>query len=185
MINDGSPDDTWEPMNIAAARYLGWVTCLDLGSNQGKRAAMAASIRATEGEFVICVDSDSMPAPWAMRKLVQAFAEPKVGAISGLTYVRLCDHQLAHAHASGELLRQLPTVEGGRVGCEHSVMRKWLFRCLSALRRDADSRRVGGPEVVWAPQVWNLSDAQALYRLNRRAVRAKPPGQPTSEGGRE
>jgi hyaluronan synthase len=43
---------------------------------------------ATEGEFLVCVDSDSMPAPWAIRKLARGFGDPKVGAISGLTYIR-------------------------------------------------------------------------------------------------
>ncbi len=43
-------------MNIAAARYPGRVTCLDLGSNQGKRAGMAAGIRASQREFLVCVD---------------------------------------------------------------------------------------------------------------------------------
>lgn len=62
---------------------------------------MAAGIRATEGEFLICVDSDSLPAPWAMRKLVQGFADPKVGAISGLTYVRNANtNLLTHMQAA-------------------------------------------------------------------------------------
>jgi hyaluronan synthase len=92
VINDGSSDDTWRHMQQAAAQYpAGAVRCIDLGRNQGKRAAMAAGIRATTSEILVFVDSDSMPAQNAIRKLVQGFAEEKVGAISGLTYVRNAD----------------------------------------------------------------------------------------------
>jgi hyaluronan synthase len=94
VINDGSTDDTWKHMNLAAARHPGRVTLIDLGRNQGKKAAMAAGIRATSAEFFICVDSDSTPAPPAIRKLAQGFADPKVGAISGVTHVRNADTNL-------------------------------------------------------------------------------------------
>src|SRR3954452_2053537 len=41
VVNDGSTDDTWEHMQQACARHPeGAVRCIDLGSNQGKRAAM-------------------------------------------------------------------------------------------------------------------------------------------------
>jgi hyaluronan synthase len=86
-ITGGSTDDAWEQMNVAAGRYPGRLTCIDLRYNQKERRAMAAGIRATEGEFLVCADSDSMPAPWAIRKLARGFADPKVGAISGLTYI--------------------------------------------------------------------------------------------------
>ncbi len=92
VVNDGSTDDTWEHMVEAAACYPpGAVRCVDLGSNQGKRAAMAAGVRATSAEILVFVDSDSMPEPDGVRKLVQVFANPKVGAASGLTMVRNAD----------------------------------------------------------------------------------------------
>src|SRR6266567_2435616 len=86
VVNDGSTDDTWANMASAAAVYPdGAVRCVDLGSNQGKRAAMTAGIRATTAEIMVFVDSDSMPERDGVRKLVQIFAHRKVGAGSGLT----------------------------------------------------------------------------------------------------
>jgi hyaluronan synthase len=51
--------------------------------NRGKRIAMAAGIRATNAEIVAFVDSDSELDPDALRRLVQGFADPRVGAICG------------------------------------------------------------------------------------------------------
>ena len=133
-INDGSTDDTWEQMNLAAARYPGRVKCIDLGHNQGKRAAMAAGIRATDAEILVFVDSDSMPAPWAVRKLVQGFADPKVGAVSGLTYLRnananvLTHMQAASYYVSFQLLKAAESVVNA-VSCASG--------CFAAYRRSA------------------------------------------------
>ena len=133
-VNDGSTDDTWEQMNLAAARYPGRVKCIDLGHNQGKRAAMAAGIRATDAEILVFVDSDSMPAPWAVRKLVQGFANPKVGAISGLTYLRnananvLTHMQAASYYVSFQLLKAAESVVSA-VSCASG--------CFAAYRRSA------------------------------------------------
>ena len=44
---------------------------IDFPENRGKRAAMAAGIRATSAEVVVFVDSDSVVEPGALRKLVQ------------------------------------------------------------------------------------------------------------------
>ncbi len=88
VVNDGSTDETWQHMNHAANRHRGRVTCIDLGRNKGKRAAVTAGIRASTADFLVSVDSDSLPAPEGVRKLIQGFADPKVGAISGITHVR-------------------------------------------------------------------------------------------------
>jgi hyaluronan synthase len=135
VVNDGSTDDTWEQMLAAAADYpRGAVRCVDLGQNLGKRAAMAAGIRATSAEILVFVDSDSMPAPGAVRKLVQGFADPRVGAISGLTYVRnaetntLTRMQAARYYVSFQLLKSAESVLGAVACCSG---------CFAAYRREA------------------------------------------------
>lgn len=82
-INDGSSDGTLRELETVAARAEGRVTVIDFPENRGKRAAMAAGIRATDAEIVAFVDSDSVLEPDAMRVLVQGFNDPKVGAICG------------------------------------------------------------------------------------------------------
>ncbi|GAA2524497.1 glycosyltransferase [Pilimelia columellifera] len=135
VVNDGSSDDTWQQMIEAAGRYpAGAVRCVDLGSNQGKRAAMAAGIRATTAEILVFVDSDSMPAPDAIRRLVQGFADPNVGAISGLTYVRnayantLTRMQATRYYISFQLLKSAESVLGAVTCCSG---------CFAAYRREA------------------------------------------------
>jgi hyaluronan synthase len=134
VVNDGSSDDTWEHMERAAARHGDAVVCLDLGSNQGKRAAMAAGTRATSAEVLVFVDSDSVPAPGAVRKLVQGFANPYVGAVAGLTYVRnahdnvLTRMQAARYFVSYQLLKSAESVVSAVACCSG---------CFSAYRRKA------------------------------------------------
>jgi hyaluronan synthase len=135
VVNDGSTDDTWDHMREAAARYpKGRVRCVDLGGNKGKRAAMAAGIRATSAEILVFVDSDSMPAPDSVRLLVQGFADGRVGAISGLTYVRnaesnvLTRMQAARYYVSFQLLKSAESVLGAVTCCSG---------CFAAYRRAA------------------------------------------------
>ena len=163
VINDGSTDDTWEQMNVAAARYPGQVTCLDLGSNQGKRAAMAAGIRATEGEFLICVDSDSMPAPGAMRKLVQGFADSKVGAISGLTYVRnantnlLTQMQAASYYVSFQLFKAAESVVN-TVSCASGCFAAYRRAAVMPILDEWENQKLFG-------RPWSHGDDRALTNL--------------------
>ncbi len=82
-VNDGSTDDTLPRMLAVAGGAGGRVRVIDLGRNRGKRAAMAAGIRATDAQIIAFVDSDSVLEPDAMTKLVQGFHDPRVGAICG------------------------------------------------------------------------------------------------------
>jgi hyaluronan synthase len=82
-IDDGSSDGTLRELNTVAARADGRVHVIAFPENRGKRAAMAAGIRATDAEIVAFVDSDSVLEADAMRVLVQGFANDRVGAICG------------------------------------------------------------------------------------------------------
>ena len=81
-VNDGSTDHTLAAMRAVAADEPR-VRVIDFERNRGKRAAMAAGIRATDAEVVAFVDSDSVLEPDALRNLVQGFADEKVGAVCG------------------------------------------------------------------------------------------------------
>ncbi len=82
-VNDGSTDNTLAEMTRVAATSNGRVKVINFPENRGKRAAMAAGIRATEADIVSFVDSDSVLDPDAMQILVQGFHDPKVGGICG------------------------------------------------------------------------------------------------------
>lgn len=82
-VNDGSTDDTLAEMRRVADAVPGRVQVIDFPENRGKRAAMAAGIRATSAEVIVFVDSDSVVEPDALRKLVQPLADPRVGAVCG------------------------------------------------------------------------------------------------------
>jgi hyaluronan synthase len=82
-VNDGSTDDTLAEIQRVADGSHGRVRVIDFPHNRGKRAAMAAGIRATSAEVVAFVDSDSVVEPDGLHKLVQPFADARVGAVCG------------------------------------------------------------------------------------------------------
>ncbi len=152
VVNDGSTDDTWQHMRRAASCYApGRVRCVDLGSNQGKRAAMAEGIRRTDAEILVFIDSDSMPAPAAVRKLVQGFANPKVGAVSGLTYVRnvhdntLTRMQAARYYISFQLLKTGEAVVGAVACCSGCFAAYRRASIMPVLERWEHQRFLGAP----------------------------------------
>ncbi|MEA2426910.1 MAG: hyaluronan synthase [Thermoleophilaceae bacterium] len=81
-VDDGSTDQTLAAMRAVAAEEPR-VEVIAFPENRGKRAAMAAGIRSTSAEIVAFVDSDSVLEPDALRRLVQGFADRKVGAMCG------------------------------------------------------------------------------------------------------
>ncbi len=166
VINDGSTDDTWKHMNLAAARHPGRVSLIDLPRNQGKKAAMAAGIRATSAEFFVCVDSDSMPAPGAIRKLVQGFADPKVGAISGLTHVRNADTNLltciqaANYFVNFQLFKAAESVLGA-VSCASGCFCAYRRSAVLPILDEWETQKLFG-------RPWSHGDDRALTTMTLR-----------------
>jgi hyaluronan synthase len=81
-VDDGSTDETWERMAFASRRFPN-LHAIRFSHNRGKRAAMAAGIRATDAEIICFVDSDSSVAPDALREIVRPFIDPRVAAVTG------------------------------------------------------------------------------------------------------
>jgi hyaluronan synthase len=101
---------------------------------------MAAGIRATSAEMVAFVDSDSVLEPDAMRKLVQAFADPRVGAVAGHADVLnvnetwLTKMQAVRYFVAFKVNKAAESVFGTVTCCSG---------CFSAYRRDAIMPRLG------------------------------------------
>jgi cellulose synthase/poly-beta-1,6-N-acetylglucosamine synthase-like glycosyltransferase len=86
VVSDGSTDRT----NAIAARYAerGRVRLVAYPSNRGKLAALNDAVAGLRGEIVVFSDAASMLRPDALRRLLECFADPQVGAASGLYRVR-------------------------------------------------------------------------------------------------
>ncbi|MCP4409600.1 MAG: glycosyltransferase [Gammaproteobacteria bacterium] len=82
VVNDGSTDNTLAEMERAKRRYPS-IEIINFEKNLGKRHGMAAGARKASGEILVYVDSDSFVQRNTLRKLVQGFDDPEVGAVCG------------------------------------------------------------------------------------------------------
>lgn len=82
-VDDGSEDDTWLWIQLAASRSGGRITPLHLEKNGGKRRALYEGIRLSTAEVIVTVDSDSVVAPDALRILNSPFSDPKIAGVAG------------------------------------------------------------------------------------------------------
>ncbi|GAA1589591.1 glycosyltransferase [Kribbella sancticallisti] len=79
VVDDGSTDgtaDLVESLNLPGVRVIRQL-------NAGKPAALNTGLQASSYELVVMVDGDTVFEPDAVRMLVQPFADPSVGAVSG------------------------------------------------------------------------------------------------------
>lgn len=82
VIDDGSDDKTWDVLTRLRPEYPE-MKLIQFEKNKGKRHAMAAGAEQAKGDILIYVDSDSYVDAEGIYKIVQPFANPKVGAVSG------------------------------------------------------------------------------------------------------
>jgi cellulose synthase/poly-beta-1,6-N-acetylglucosamine synthase-like glycosyltransferase/peptidoglycan/xylan/chitin deacetylase (PgdA/CDA1 family) len=83
VVDDGSTDDT---AGVVERLGLGMVRLIRQ-PNAGKPAALNAGLRAASHEVIVMVDGDTVFQPDTVHRLVQPFADPRVGAVSGNTKV--------------------------------------------------------------------------------------------------
>ena len=82
-IDDGSADDTWYWIKLAAARSAGRITPIRLPENGGKRRALHTGIHLSRSEVIVTVDSDSVVETDTLRILNSPFADRKVAGVAG------------------------------------------------------------------------------------------------------
>lgn len=81
-VDDGSTDGTWDEMNRMTARFPN-LRVFRFKTNKGKRHAMALGAQEAKHDILAYVDSDSFVEPEGVYRLVQPFADPRIGAVSG------------------------------------------------------------------------------------------------------
>ncbi len=81
-VDDGSDDQTWPIMKSLEQKYPKLRT-FRFEKNMGKRHAMALGAEKGLGEVLVYVDSDSYIDPESLYRIVQPFADARVGAVSG------------------------------------------------------------------------------------------------------
>src|SRR6185312_14805917 len=85
VVDDGSSDDTAERV---ARRYLREPRVRLLRqSNRGKAAALRSGVAASTSELIVALDADTLFAPSTIRRLVEPFADARVGAVAGTAEV--------------------------------------------------------------------------------------------------
>jgi hyaluronan synthase len=87
VVDDGSTDDTWSHIELAARRHGQRVVALRQPRNRGKREALAVGFRRGSGDLFVTVDSDSVIEPKALLALAGPFSNPRVGAVAGRVLV--------------------------------------------------------------------------------------------------
>ncbi|MEU5523257.1 bifunctional polysaccharide deacetylase/glycosyltransferase family 2 protein [Streptomyces sp. NPDC047860] len=79
VVDDGSDDGT---ADIAESLRLDAVTVVRQ-PNRGKASALNTGVRRASHDLVVMLDADTVFAPSTVRRLVQPFADPAVGATAG------------------------------------------------------------------------------------------------------
>jgi cellulose synthase/poly-beta-1,6-N-acetylglucosamine synthase-like glycosyltransferase/peptidoglycan/xylan/chitin deacetylase (PgdA/CDA1 family) len=83
VVDDGSTDataDIVEALAIPGVRLI-------RQENGGKPSALNTGLRAASHDLVVMVDGDTVFEPGTVHRLVQPFADPRIGAVSGNTKV--------------------------------------------------------------------------------------------------
>jgi len=83
-VDDGSIDDTFRWIKLAAEAAPERVRVIRFPGNRGKRAALNAGFSAAKGAIVVTIDSDSIVERRTLRRIAAPLVrDPRVGAVSG------------------------------------------------------------------------------------------------------
>ena len=74
MVNDGSPDDSWEILE-RAAKADGRIKAINLLRNYGQHTAVYCGIKESTGDFIITMDDDLQNPPEELTHLIRKIDE--------------------------------------------------------------------------------------------------------------
>lgn len=124
VVDDGSTDKTLE---IAKKHAKNGSTRVVTKPNGGKWDALNTGIKAAGGEFIVCIDADTVLDPDAIQRLIKHFSDPHVAAVAGnvkvgnrrglLTKLQALEYVVGiNLHRRSEAYLQNVTVVPGPIG---------------------------------------------------------------------
>lgn len=134
VASDGSIDRT---VAIAQSFASQGVTVHAYERNRGKNAALNDSVPRARGEIIVFTDANGMYRPDALRHLVGAFADPRIGSTCGeLIYINYSDNAVAEGYGAywrfDQWQKRLESRLGLLLGANGSIfaIRKSLYQSL-------------------------------------------------------
>jgi|HubBroStandDraft_4_1064222.scaffolds.fasta_scaffold10401_4 biofilm PGA synthesis N-glycosyltransferase PgaC len=186
VVDDGSTDDMAEVGRLLKVEGLIDVF-ISTGLRGGKSAATNLGLTFCTGEFVVVGDVDTSFDRYAIERVLEPFADPLVGCVSGNIAVRNYQSSII---ARFQAIEYLITISLGRRLSDLLGILMISSGAFAAFRRDAliavggwdvgpgeDANmtlklRRAGWKVRFAPEAWALTDvpetASALFKQRRR-----------------
>ncbi|WP_435879159.1 bifunctional polysaccharide deacetylase/glycosyltransferase family 2 protein [Streptomyces tuirus] len=175
VVDDGSHDGT---ADLAQSLALENVTVIRQ-SNGGKPSALNTGVLRASHDIVVMLDADTVFAPSTVGRLVQPFADPRVGAVAGNAKVgnrrRLLGRWQHIEYVMGfnldrrayDLLRCLPTIPGAVGAFRVQALRDAGMMSADTLAEDTDITMAlhrAGWEIRYAPDALAWTEAPASLR---------------------
>jgi poly-beta-1,6-N-acetyl-D-glucosamine synthase len=137
VVSDGSDDDTVAMAERARNGTGSRVSCriVHYGPSRGKPTGLNTGVEHAAGEILVFTDCRQVFADRAIRELVDNFADPEVGGVSGELIFRQDDEQGLQAEMGAywnyeKKIRKLESATGSMIGATGAIyaVRKSLFR---------------------------------------------------------
>ncbi|MFD9982570.1 bifunctional polysaccharide deacetylase/glycosyltransferase family 2 protein [Streptomyces massasporeus] len=175
VVDDGSHDGT---ADLAQSLALENVTVVRQ-SNGGKPSALNTGVLRASHDIVVMLDADTVFAPSTVGRLVQPFADPRVGAVAGNAKVgnhrRLLGRWQHIEYVMGfnldrrmyDLLSCLPTIPGAVGAFRVQALREAGMMSADTLAEDTDITMAlhrAGWEIRYAPDALAWTEAPASLR---------------------
>ena len=124
IVDDGSTDGTFEVAKKYAKNDFARVVTKP---NNGKWDALNTGIKVANGEFIVCIDADTLLDPNAIQHLIKHFSDPNIAAVAGnvkvgnrhglLTKLQALEYVVGiNLHRRSEASLQNVTVVPGPIG---------------------------------------------------------------------
>lgn len=84
LVNDASPDNTWETVKQIKAENAELITAVNLAKNAGQHHALLCGFQYAKGEFVITIDDDLQFHPSEIEKLIQQQKNTNADLVYGI-----------------------------------------------------------------------------------------------------